>query len=251
MIEKQFMKIPDDLQIYFGSDYIINDYITIHQPTLGEIIDFGELNYWQLIGTLTATPTDMMSVLWDIGMDWEEVSEFDLFSTLLIRGITKEESKILLGDLDLQQYFLRNKPLSQDEIELYNPSDNSVIDANIYRLMTDYMRKMAGLKKNVKKAGNKLTKEIMIDVDRQDRRKKSKEEYKSHLMPLISSMINSPGFKYNLEEVRKMPYCTFIDCVQRVALIKNADTLSLGRVCGMADLSKVPKKEFDWLREIK
>ena len=32
----------DDLKIYRGKDVIINDYITIHQPTSDEITDYGE-----------------------------------------------------------------------------------------------------------------------------------------------------------------------------------------------------------------
>ena len=32
----------DQLQLYFGDDYIINDQIKISQPTIGEIADFGE-----------------------------------------------------------------------------------------------------------------------------------------------------------------------------------------------------------------
>lgn len=240
---------PDILQIYFGADYTVNDYITIHQPTLGEIIDFGERKYWQLIGTLTATPSDMISILWDIGLDWEKVPEFDLFATLLVNNFSVDETKILFGDLDFSKYHLRNKPNSDKEIELYNRENGSIIDFFLYDKIVSYMRKMANLKKNVRKAANKYTKEMMIEIDRSDRKKKSED--KSHLQPLISAMINSPGFKYNLKEVRDMPYCTFMDCVQRVAIMKNADTLSMGRVCGMADLSKVPKKEFDWLRELK
>lgn len=244
---------PDALQIYFGSDYVLNEYITIHQPTLGEIIDYGERDYWSLIGTLTATPTDMMSVLWDLGIDWETINDFDLFSTLLIYNVRDIDTSILFKNVDLKNFYLRNKQLSTEETELYDPTTGAIIDMNIYRLITDYMRRMSGLTKNVKKAGNKYTKEAMIELDRSDRRKRQREQSKdnSHLQPLISAMINSSGFKYNLKEVRDMPYCTFIDCVQRVALIKNADALSIGRLCGMADLSKVPKKDFDWLRELK
>ena len=47
-----------DLQLYFGDDYVINDHIKIHQPTIGELADYGEASYFSMIHTLTATPSD-------------------------------------------------------------------------------------------------------------------------------------------------------------------------------------------------
>ena len=35
----------DELQMFFGDDYKVSDYITIHQPTVGEIMAFGERRY--------------------------------------------------------------------------------------------------------------------------------------------------------------------------------------------------------------
>ena len=48
----------DSLQLYFGDDYIINDYIVIHQPTIGEVVKYGEAKYFSMVHTLTAIPSD-------------------------------------------------------------------------------------------------------------------------------------------------------------------------------------------------
>ncbi len=32
----------DELQLFFGYDYIVNQYIKIKQPTVREIVEFGE-----------------------------------------------------------------------------------------------------------------------------------------------------------------------------------------------------------------
>lgn len=48
----------DELQLYFGDDYVINEKISIHQPTIGELIDYGEQQYFSTIYTLTAIPSD-------------------------------------------------------------------------------------------------------------------------------------------------------------------------------------------------
>ena len=49
----------DSLQVYRGSPYVINDRIKILQPTLGQIADFGEQRYFNMVHTITAISSDM------------------------------------------------------------------------------------------------------------------------------------------------------------------------------------------------
>ena len=48
----------DSLFLYFGDDYIINDSVKLSQPTIGQIVDYGESSYFSMIHTLTAIPSD-------------------------------------------------------------------------------------------------------------------------------------------------------------------------------------------------
>lgn len=48
----------DQLQLYFGDPYVINNNITIFQPTVGEIMEYGEKKYYSVVHTLTAIPSD-------------------------------------------------------------------------------------------------------------------------------------------------------------------------------------------------
>ena len=48
----------DTLGLYFGDPYVINDYITVYQPTIGEVAKYGERKYFSMIHTLTAIPSD-------------------------------------------------------------------------------------------------------------------------------------------------------------------------------------------------
>lgn len=47
----------DELLLYFGDDYVINDKITIRQPLIGEIVSC-EKEYFSMIHTITAIPSD-------------------------------------------------------------------------------------------------------------------------------------------------------------------------------------------------
>ena len=51
------------LRVYFGDDYVVNDYITMHQPKIGEIVKYGEKQYYSMVQTLSAIPSDMKSQL--------------------------------------------------------------------------------------------------------------------------------------------------------------------------------------------
>ena len=77
------VKSQDRLQMYMGYDYILNEHIIIHQPTIGEIINLGEQKYWSVVYTICAIPSDMKSQLWDQGIDYEEISDFQLFIMLV------------------------------------------------------------------------------------------------------------------------------------------------------------------------
>ena len=46
-----------ELELYFGDDYVINDKIKIHQPTIGELI-WCEKEYFSTVYTLCAISSD-------------------------------------------------------------------------------------------------------------------------------------------------------------------------------------------------
>ena len=93
----------DTCRMYFGKDYKINDKITLKSPSVGDIIDFGEREYYSMVYTLTCIPSDMKSQLEDMGINYMNISDFELF-ILLTRSLKKEQTCLLLGDLDLSQF---------------------------------------------------------------------------------------------------------------------------------------------------
>ena len=239
----------DDLQVFIGKPYRINNYISIKQPTIGQIVEFGESKYWNIIMSIVSTPTDLMSVLDDIGVDWEKITDFELFAVHLRSQIRDSDCDFIFDGLRLTEYKLDQNNMGELVLRsVINP--DQVIDSNIHRVMAEFLRELHGLKYNVQKAGNSATKRVMIEVDRMERRERESQPKSSSLRPLISAAANSPGYKYNIEQTLNLPYCQFIDCVKRLSIIKHADALAAGAYSGMADLSKVPKEEFNWLRAL-
>ena len=73
----------DQLKLFRGEGYKINDKILIRQPTLEEIVDFGEQRYFGLVRTICSTPADRKVEIWDkLHVFWEKIDEYDLFISL-------------------------------------------------------------------------------------------------------------------------------------------------------------------------
>ena len=92
----------DDLKLYIGDDFVINDNIRVLQPTIRKIAEFGERDFFSVVHTVTAIPSDMKSQLWDMGLDWVEVEDFELFM-MLAQTLTPERTGLLFGDLDFSK----------------------------------------------------------------------------------------------------------------------------------------------------
>lgn len=242
--------INDELQIYRGKDFFVSNGIIIHQPTIGEICDFGEQKYWSLIHLITCVGADMKFQLYDAGIDYTKISDFELFYNFLYKGITKKSSSIILGELDFQNFALYSKRDS-DEVVLYDDTNDITIDEYTYLLMADFIRKMHGFKRDNKIPANESTKQILIDDARDEYNANKNKEYHSQLKNMVSTMINCEGFKYNHGQVWDMKINAFMDSVKRISKIKNADVLFQSGYSGYGiNLKDVDKKQLDWLGEL-
>lgn len=236
----------DELQLYFGDDYVINDYIKITQPLIGEVVDYGEAQYFSMVHTFTAIPSDMKSQLWDLGLDWTEMDDFELFM-MLVQTLTPDKTSILFGDLD----FSKLKPFKNNQngdIVLADKETGIIIDKMIYLRIMSYLRKLHNITPKVEKAANKMTKKVLIEEDRQKILLAKDKPFKSYLLPLISAIKVKQG--YTKDYVRNMGLYEFFDDIARAQVINNADHLLSGAYSGMMDLKKVNKQEFNWMREL-
>lgn len=236
----------DPLQLYFGDDYIINDKIKIKQAKIGDIVDFGEAKYFIVVHTLTAIPSDLKSKLWDMGLDWMEIEDFELFM-MLAPTLSKENTELLFGDLD----FTKLKPYRNKEngdIVLADLESGVKIDKLIYLRIVNYLRKVHNITPKIERAANKTTKQILIDEDRMKIRLNQEKPFKSYLLPLISSVKVRMG--YTKDYVRNEGFVEFFDDLARLQIINNADHLLAGCYSGMIDTKKINKADLNWLKEI-
>lgn len=238
----------DELKMYFGEPYWVTDKICITIPTIGEVVEYGEREYYSMIHTLTCIPSDMKSQLEDIGANYMEISDFELFM-FLSHGLTPKQTSIIFGDLDFSK-FTRCKNQENDEICLYNIEEDILIDKFVYLKIVKYLRKSHGMNPNPipQNAYNETTRQILIKLEREKIAKAKKEPYKSQLKELISAMMRYPGFKYKKNELKECGLYEFMDTVQGAQIYVSTTSLLSGMYSGMVDTSKINKKEFNWMR---
>lgn len=247
MIADKVIEI-DELKLLFREPYKINDKITLYQPTIGDIVQMGERQYYNMVHTLTSIPSDMKSQLWDMGIDWEELSDFDFF-IMLTRQLTSEQTHLLLGNIDLSKLTIAQNT-QNGEIVLKDENSDLIIDKLIYMKITEYVRKLHSITPKVEKASNKSTKKILIELDRQKIARASQERYTSQLKNLISAMMRFPGFKYKMSELKQCGLYEFMDSVQGAQVYVSSTALLSGSYSGMIDTSKIPKEQFNWMRSL-
>lgn len=236
----------DELKLYIGDDYVINDKISIKQPTLRQVVEFGEKEFFSMVHTIVAIPSDMKSQLWDNGLDWNELEDFELFM-LLAPGLTPNLTSILFGDLDFSKFVpIKNK--QNGDVVLVDVENEIMIDKMIYMRIVSYLCKTFGIKQKVEKAANKMTKRVLIDEDRAKIAQNKNKPFKSYLLPLISSVKVKQG--YTKDYVLNMGYYEFFDDVARLQIINNADHLLNGVYAGTIDSKKINKKELNWMKEL-
>ena len=236
----------DELGLYFGDPYKVNDYITITLPKIGDVVKYGERQYYAMIQTITAIPSEMKSQLWDMGIDWTQITDFQLFM-MLAPTLSKDKTSILFGDLNLQTLRPFENP-QNETVYLGDPETGVIIDELAYGKISSYLCSAHNLTKKVEKAANEYTKKFMIDEDRQKIAYNSQQPYKSFLRPIISAVKCRMG--YTLDYVKNMGLYEFMDDLSRLQIIVHSDALLQGSYSGMVDTKKIPKKEFDWCREI-
>lgn len=267
----------DELKVFRGKDFIVNDYLTIQQRTLDDICDFGEKEYFGYVSTFCATPSDMMIELEKEGIDFVKIGDWEFFTQygiynmfgkeigdFLFKGFDfskmipfkdKDDTVILVGypyyeciDPNGEAiYLLPSECEDVDDcfklkicgLECHDKDEQIIFTESDYIKTTQYLRKAHKFKYNKIKPHNKAARKMELTIAMRDRAKAMERKDKSELLEIISTMTNIEGFKYGWLDVWDMKINAFLDAVARVQKIKNAFLLLQSAYSGFGvDLSK-------------
>lgn len=252
----------DKLQLYFGEPYVIDipnadGKITLIQPTIGDVIELHEKRYYMTLNSFTANTTSFRLQLWEKNMDWNEMSDFDLF-TMLITTAEKEIYQTFLPDIDFSKFGLFQKqiPNTDEKVKvLYDVENKIEINEEVYFHLSQYLRNVFNIFPEEKITKDKILKKWYINKDRRElanrEAKKNKgEEEDSGLLPLISACCNHPGFKYKSSELKELGMYQFYDSVKRLQIYESTTALNHGMYSGFCDTKGIPQENFNFMRPI-
>jgi hypothetical protein len=271
----------DDLKIYRGSDIRITDKIIVTQPTIDQIIEFGEKRYFSTVHTLTGVGADFKWQLLDyFGIDYTTIDDFDLFKKMIC-GLLSSKKKVyiqfkehpeqyeeytskmteedweellfnpislVLKDIDFADFEEYESDKSQETI-LYDKEHDITIDRLVYTRMVDAVRKIHGFKRNNEIPANEITKMDLIEDARDEAMMAAQKEYKSVLKPLISALAVKTG-QLGSDSIWNTKIYMFFDAIKRINKIQDATLLLQGAYSGFASLKGVDKTRLDWAGEI-
>lgn len=265
-METQNLLDFDELKMYYCEDYRPTEKIIISQPTIGDMIEYGDNKFYNMVNSLCGNPTMFRLQLWNMGINWNKITDFELFS-MMIKSYTPSDTKLLFGDLNLSWFERFHDSKLDADILINIPRDSEgnmiqidyedaiIIDEIVYVKIVEYIRYMFNIHPKIEHAKNKATAEAMIweeeeNLKIQQNKKKDTDVQKSMLLPLISSALNHPGFKYKKNELKEVGIFEFMDSIQRLQIYESTKALMGGMYSGMCDLSKVPKEDFNFMRSI-
>lgn len=271
----------DELAIYRGKDIRITDKIIVTQPTIDQIIEFGEKRYFQAIHTLTGVGADFKWQLWDyFNTDYTTLDDFEVFKKLIWQSLSSKKKiynelkenpeqyeeyinkmneedwegllfnplSLIIKDIDFADFDLLNSSKDPEPI-LYDVEHDITIDRFVYARMVDAVRKIHGLKRNKELPANEITKMFLIDEAREESMMAANKEYKSVLKPLISALAVKTG-QLGGESIWNIKINMFFDAIKRIGKIQDAELLLQGAYSGFASLKGVDKTRLDWAGEI-
>ena len=271
----------DELKIYRGSDMPITDKIIVTQPTLDQIIEFGEKRYFQTVHCLTGVGADFKWQLWDyFNIDYTTIDDFELFKKMIWRSLSSKKHLYKELTENREQYAEQLKNISEEELSdmlvnplslilkdidladfeeyqsdkcpetiLYDKEHDITIDRFVYMKIVDAVRKIHGFKRNNQMPANDITKMFLIDDARDEAMAAANKEYKSVLQPLISALIAKTGQMGN-DNIWNTKIYMFFDSIKRINKIQDATLLLQGAYSGFASLKGVSKDRLDWMSEI-
>ena len=242
----------DLLKLFFREPEPINEEITIYQPSIADIMTYGEQRFFHMLNIFIGNTTMFRLQLWHAGIDWNNISDYQLFCSL-VTSLTQKDTAILFGDLDFSSFdgdWTRTNVDGSTYPVLYSVSHNMYIDEQTYINIAHYLRTMFNIFPKNEWARGKATKEAIIWEEEENLKIKKNKIYQSHLLSLISACVNHPGFKYKSNELQEIGVFEFMDSVQRLQVYESTAALLKGRFSGFIDISGINKEEFNFMRDM-
>lgn len=232
------------LNLLYKKEYAINDHIRIQIPSVGEVLDHEDA-YYGMVSMLTAMPIDMMVQLDDIGVDFTQINDYELF-LLLFRSLKEQDTSLIFGDLNLRPF---QTAVNEQNglIVLVNQETGVMIDRAIHGQIAATLRKIHHLKKDNRKPANGEAKEYLIERARTKMRRHKNRATDSQLEELIVALVNTEQFHYGFGGTRELSIYQFNESVHQIIKKIDYDNRMHGIYSGTVSAKDLSQDDLNWL----
>lgn len=232
-------------KLLYADRYQINDKIHVRIPTVGEVLE-NEDAYFEIVYSIVATPYDMMVQLDESGIDFTQITSFDLFC-LLFGHLREMDTSLVFGDLDLTKF--RTAVNNQNgNVVLRDEENDIVIDRAIHGQICACLRKLLNIPKTEKTPGNEEARVYMLEKARKKmKRKKRRKQQESQIEDLIIALVNTAEFPYDYMSVRDISIYQFYASLKQVTHKVKFDKTMIGVYAGTVPFDKLAMDERSWI----
>lgn len=232
------------INLLYRDSYAINEDIVIRIPTVREVLQ-DEDNYYGLVYSLTSMPIDRMVQLDDLGIDFTQISDYDLF-LLFFSAIRTQDTHLIFGDLDLSKFALAESD-DGGSFVLVDTENDVVIDRRVQLQIAAALRRIHHLEKNRRRPGNKEAQDFMLQVEREKIRRQKKRSTFSNLESLIVALVNTEQFCYRYDDVLDLTIYQFNESVRQIVHKVEYDNRMRGVYAGTISAKDLSQDDLNWL----
>ena len=219
--------------------------LSIRIPTVGEILE-DEDKYYEIVSSLTATPFQYMVQLDDIGIDYTQITDYQLFM-MLFPMYAKSDLSLLFSDLDTSDFGIYINQEDNSQV-IYSPNNNIIIDELIYNDLADTIRKINLFEKVKSKPGNESARKYLLEKERKKQKRNAKKPKEPYLEKLVIALVNTSEFPYNYETCMDLSIYKFNQSFKQIQQKITFDNTMIGVYAGTVDTSKMTNKDaLSWI----
>lgn len=233
--------------------YKINEDLYLYIPTIGEIrgdCDEDEMNYQAMINLFMATSTNYMVELDAMGINFENISDWQLFG-ILFNGLNGRNLSLLFGINVVANFQMQVCNEDNSIFYIVDEKANIKITQDIYEKISNMLCKINNVTKEHRKFSNEFSRKHAIERQikvNQRNKERNKESSSSQLDNYITALVCTADFPYNYETVLNVTLYDFIASVKQIKKKYAVDNYHLGIYTGNIDInkSKISQKDLDW-----
>lgn len=252
-----------------GKSLQVTDTITVKHPMIDDVLNIEngahcEDVYWAYVSVLYSDPYSQMVWLNDIGLDYEEVSPFEVFILKWLDAIKKNTPEVIELMNSALNFFLEGEhkfdllPIGDEENNkvhwlLYDKeTENCFINEDVFNVINFFVTQINNIDESGRiKPANEGAKKLLISQMRSEerRRRRNKNEKPSDsLAEAVSTAVWGSNGGVNVDNYKTQPIYMMTNGLKITIQRKNYEFVMGGVYAGTVKSDSISSELTYWMR---